>query len=88
MFMLPYHTMKKKRVEVKSVGELGEFVRKVRKSQRVTQLQLSQCSNLGSRFIVDFEAGKPTLHIGKALTALETLGVRLYAEAYVEDADA
>lgn len=63
---------------------LGCLVKQVRKSQRVTQVQVSQLTNLGSRFVVDFEAGKPTLQVGKAFEVLKTLGVRLYAEVQEE----
>ena len=76
--------MGKKLVAVGNSKELGCLVKQVRKSQRVTQVQVSQLTNLGSRFVVDFEAGKPTLQIGKALEVLKTLGVRLYAEVNEE----
>jgi len=84
--MLWYSTdmTKKKTVEIRGVEDLGALVRRVRKSQRATQVEVSQFSNLGSRFVVDFEAGKPTLQIGKALDVLQTLGIRLYAETYEE----
>lgn len=72
--------MGKKSITIHDVKEMGALVKKVRKAQHATQVELSQLSNLGSRFVVDFEAGKPTLQIGKALAVLKTLGIRLYAE--------
>lgn len=80
--------MSKKLVAVGNVKELGGLVKKVRKSQHATQVEVSQLTNLGSRFVVDFESGKPTLQIGKALEVLKTLGVRLYAEVNEEVANA
>jgi len=76
-----------KLVAISGVKDLGDLVRKVRRSQRATQVEVSQFSNLGSRFVVDFEAGKPTLQLGKALSVLQTLGIRLYAETYEEGED-
>jgi len=75
-------------VSIRSVRELGELVRHERKRQQVTQVEVSQLTNLGSRFVVDFEAGKPTLQIGKALEVIKTLGIRLYAEVNAEEDDA
>jgi len=80
--------MKKKIVAIRSIRELGELVRAERKRQHVTQVDVSQLTNLGSRFVVDFESGKPTLQVGKALEVIKTLGIRLYAEVSVEDNDA
>ena len=78
--MVIYRIMGKKSVAIRDVKDMGSLVRKVRKAQHVTQVELSQLTNLGSRFVVDFEAGKPTLQIGKALEVMKTLGIRLYAE--------
>ena len=57
------------------VKELGAFVAKVRKEQGITQLQLSQAASVGRRFVVELESGKETIHAGKLLKVLETLGV-------------
>ena len=38
--------------------QLGAFVAKERKRQGVTQLQLSQATDVGRRFIVELEGGK------------------------------
>ena len=55
--------------------EIGEFVTATRKSQGATQLDLAQMAGVGRRFVVELEAGKESLHIGKVLRILETLGV-------------
>jgi HTH-type transcriptional regulator / antitoxin HipB len=57
--------------------ELGRFVKKERKAMRLTQAELALTSGTGMRFISDLENGKPTCQIGKTLTVLKTLGLRL-----------
>ena len=65
---------------MKSIREIGEFVAATRKKQGATQLDLAQMAGVGRRFIVELEAGKTSLHIGKVLRVLETLGVDLRLE--------
>ena len=57
--------------------DIGEIVHTARKNLGVTQKALALTSGTGLRFIIDLEKGKSTCQIGKALTVLNTLGVRL-----------
>lgn len=57
--------------------ELGRIVKKERKTMGLTQADLALASGTGMRFISDLENGKPTCQIGKTLTVLKTLGLRL-----------
>jgi y4mF family transcriptional regulator len=57
--------------------ELGRIVEKERKAMGLTQADLALTSGTGMRFISDLENGKPTCQIGKTLTVLKTLGIRL-----------
>ena len=57
--------------------ELGRFVKKERKAMGLTQAELALTSGTGMRFISDLENGKSTCQIGKTLTVLKTLGLRL-----------
>jgi HTH-type transcriptional regulator/antitoxin HipB len=57
--------------------EIGKFIKDTRKSLGVTQKDLALTSGTGLRFIIDLEKGKETCEIGKALTVLQTLGIRL-----------
>lgn len=57
--------------------DLGRMVKKERKAMGLTQADLALTSGTGMRFISDLENGKPTCQIGKALTVLRTLGLRL-----------
>ncbi|MBK6860821.1 MAG: helix-turn-helix transcriptional regulator [Saprospiraceae bacterium] len=56
---------------------IGEIVKKTRKHLGATQKDLSLTSGIGLRFIIELEQGKPTCQIGKVLTVLQTLGIKL-----------
>jgi y4mF family transcriptional regulator len=53
---------------------LGLIVLRERKAQKLRQAELAAAAGVGVRFIVDLEAGKPTLQLEKALHVLATLG--------------
>lgn len=53
---------------------LGSLVRDERKAQGLRQEELAAASGVGVRFVVDLEAGKPTVQLAKALQVLSTLG--------------
>ena len=53
---------------------LGLAVRRERKAQKLKQSELAAVSGVGIRFIVDLEAGKPTLQLEKVLRVIKTLG--------------
>ncbi len=57
--------------------QIGELVRTTRKAMGVTQKDLALTSGTGLRFIIELEKGKPTCQIGKVLTVLQTLGIKL-----------
>jgi y4mF family transcriptional regulator len=57
--------------------DLGRLVKKERKAMGLTQAELALTSGTGMRFLSDLENGKPTCQIGKTLTVLKTLGIRL-----------
>jgi y4mF family transcriptional regulator len=54
--------------------KLGLSVRQERKAQGLRQDELAAASGVGVRFIVELEAGKPTVQLEKALLVLRTLG--------------
>lgn len=57
--------------------QIGELVRNTRKTMGVTQKALAMTSGTGLRFIIDLEKGKPTCQLGKVLTVLHTLGIKI-----------
>jgi transcriptional regulator with XRE-family HTH domain len=52
---------------------IGELARNTRKTLGVTQQELA----MTLRFIIEMEQGKPTCQLGKVLTVLQTLGVKI-----------
>ena len=58
-------------------GDLGSLVKRKRKAMGLTQAELALTSGTGVRFIGDLENGKSTCQIGKTLTVLKTLGIRV-----------
>ena len=54
--------------------ELGKALRRARKQLRLTQPQLALATGVGVRFIVDLEAGKPTIQMALALRVVDALG--------------
>jgi y4mF family transcriptional regulator len=56
---------------------IGELVKNTRKTMGVTQKDLALTSGTGLRFIIELEQGKPTCQLGKVLTVLHTLGIKI-----------
>ena len=62
---------------IETPQHLGDFVRQARKALRLTQPQLALAAGVGVRFIVDLEAGKPTVRLENILRVLQALGITL-----------
>ena len=60
-----------------TVQGIGQIIRESRKRLGVTQKDLALTSGTGLRFIIELEKGKETCQIGKVLTVLQTLGIRI-----------
>ena len=74
---LPSGIALKSGVAVRSAADVGAIARRVRKAQGLTQRDLAGLGNTGNRFVVELEAGKPTLQLQKALDALALLGLEV-----------
>ena len=59
---------------IRSPQQLGEVLRAARKQLGLTQPQLALAAGVGVRFIVDLEAGKPTLRLENVLRVIDALG--------------
>lgn len=57
--------------------QVGKIIRSARQEMGVTQSDLALTSGTGLRFISDLENGKPTCQLGKVLTVVHTLGIRI-----------
>ena len=59
---------------IQTPNQLGDTLRAARKQLGLTQPQLALVAGVGVRFIVDLEAGKPTLQLEKILRVIDALG--------------
>ncbi len=59
---------------IRSPQQLGDALRAARKLLGLTQPQLALAAGVGVRFIVDLEAGKPTLRLENVLRVIDALG--------------
>ena len=55
-------------------NQLGATLRSARKQLGLTQPQLALAAGVGTRFIVDLEAGKPTVRLVQVLRVIDALG--------------
>ena len=62
---------------IRSPQHLGDALRAARKQLGLTQPQLALAAGVGVRFIVDLEAGKPTLRLGNVLRVIDALGAEV-----------
>ena len=60
-----------------TTGDIGKLIRETRKKLGVTQKTLALTSGTGLRFIIELEKGKETCEVGKVLTVLSTLGIKM-----------
>lgn len=59
---------------IHSTQKLGEVLRAARKQLGLTQPQLALAAGVGVRFIVELEAGKPTVQLVTVMRVIEALG--------------
>lgn len=59
---------------IRSSQQLGAALRAARKQLGLTQPQLALAAGVGVRFVVDLEAGKPTLRLENVLRVIDALG--------------
>ena len=63
--------------QIETPEHLGDVVRQTRTALSLTQPQLALAAGVGVRFIVDLEAGKPTVRLENVLRVLQALGATL-----------
>jgi y4mF family transcriptional regulator len=63
-------------MKIEDSKSFGTAVKAYRKSQKLTQEKVANYSNVGTRFIVDLEKGKPTCELDKALHVAKMLGIK------------
>lgn len=60
-----------------NLEKIALMVREKRKSSGLTQAMAAALCGVGTRFFVELEQGKQSLHIGKVLKVLNGLGLTL-----------
>jgi y4mF family transcriptional regulator len=56
-------------------SDFGAAVRSGRRALKLRQAELAAAAGVGLRFIVELEAGKATVQLGKVLGVLDALGL-------------
>ncbi len=60
-----------------NLGIIARMVREKRKASGLTQATAAALCGVGTRFFVELEQGKQSLHIGKVIKVLNGLGLAL-----------
>lgn len=61
-------------IHIDSTQALGAALRAARKQLGLTQSDLALAAGVGVRFVVDLEAGKPTVRLEQVLRVIDALG--------------
>ena len=64
-------------MKIESAKDLGNFMREIRESQKMTQADICGLADTGNRFIVELENGKPIVQFQKVLNVLHVLGLEI-----------
>jgi HTH-type transcriptional regulator/antitoxin HipB len=66
---------------VHSAQDIGKLVKAKRKQDGLTQTELAELCQIGTRFLSELENGKPTLHFDKVMLVLQNLGLQMSVES-------
>jgi y4mF family transcriptional regulator len=69
-------------IHITTTQSLGHAVRAARKHLGLTQAQVALAAGVGLRFIVELEAGKPTLRLEHVLRVVDALGGELNVSGF------
>ena len=72
---------------IQSPQQLGAALRSARKQLGLTQPELALAAGVGVRFIVDLEAGKPTVRLDSVMRVLSALGGVISLDGLPSSAD-
>lgn len=67
-------------VQVRTAEDVGNVVKKVRKSQRIIQEDMADMIGKSHVHLRDIEKGKGTVSLGSVLKLFEELGIRVYLD--------
>lgn len=74
-------------LKVTDVKTIGRITREVRKAQSLDQLTAGALAGSGITFVSQFENGKETVQLGKALELLDALGIQVYLDIPQSDSE-
>jgi HTH-type transcriptional regulator / antitoxin HipB len=74
-------------IRINSPQTLGSALKTARKHLRLTQSDLALAAGVGLRFIVDLEAGKPTVRLAHVLRVIDALGGGVLLEGLAEESE-
>ena len=55
--------------------DIATSVKSTRRALKLRQAELAAAAGVGVRFVIELEAGKPTIQLGKTLAVLNALGL-------------
>ncbi len=56
-------------------SDVAARVKSTRRALKLRQAELAAAADVGVRFLIELEAGKPTVQLGKTLAVLNALGL-------------
>ncbi len=56
-------------------SDIAAGVKSTRRALKLRQAELAAAAGVGVRFLIELEAGKPTVQLGKTLAVLNALGL-------------
>lgn len=65
-------------MEIFKTEDISSVIKKRRKSLNLTQAECAAFCGVGIRFFSELENGKQSLHLGKVLQVLQTLGLKIH----------
>ncbi len=67
-------------LEAKNTKVIGKVAKVVRQQQNLDQTTAGAFAGCGINFVSQFENGKPTVQLEKALNVLNALGIKVYLD--------
>ena len=65
-------------MEIIKTEDISSIIKKRRQSLKLTQANCAAFCGVGIRFFSELENGKQSLHLGKVLQVLQTLGLKIF----------
>jgi y4mF family transcriptional regulator len=72
-------------MEIFKTEDISSIIKNRRKSLNLTQAECASFCGVGVRFFSELENGKQSLHLGKVLQVLQTLGLKIHITENEDD---